>query len=40
MTLADAGVDVLIVDTAHAHNRQVLDMVSKVKTRTSAIGST
>lgn len=31
MTLADAGVDVLIVDTAHAHNRLVLDMVSKVK---------
>ncbi len=32
MTLADAGVDVLIVDTAHAHNRLVLDMVSKLKT--------
>jgi IMP dehydrogenase len=31
MTLADAGADVLIVDTAHAHNRQVLDMVNKVK---------
>ena len=31
MTLADAGVDVLIVDTAHAHNRLVLDMVSKLK---------
>jgi IMP dehydrogenase len=31
MTLADAGVDVLIVDTAHAHNRGVLDMVSWVK---------
>src|SRR4029079_15869753 len=31
MTLADAGVDVLIVDTAHAHNRLVLDMVNKVK---------
>ena len=31
MTLADAGVDVLIVDTAHAHNRLVLDMVSRLK---------
>lgn len=31
MALADAGVDVIIVDTAHAHNRLVLDMVSKVK---------
>lgn len=29
--LVDAGVDVLIVDTAHAHNRGVLDMVSRVK---------
>src|SRR6201746_2059728 len=32
MTLVDAGVDVLIVDTAHAHNRGVLDMVHWVKT--------
>ena len=31
MTLADAGADVLVVDTAHAHNRLVLDMVSKLK---------
>ena len=31
MTLVDAGVDVLIVDTAHAHNRLVLDMVAKLK---------
>ena len=31
MTLADAGVDVLVVDTAHAHNRGVLDMVGKLK---------
>lgn len=30
-SLVDAGVDVLIVDTAHAHNRGVLDMVSRVK---------
>jgi IMP dehydrogenase len=31
MNLVDAGVDVLIVDTAHAHNRLVLDMVGKLK---------
>ena len=31
-TLVDAGVDVLIVDTAHAHNRLVLDMVHRLKT--------
>ncbi len=31
MALVDAGVDVLVVDTAHAHNRRVLDMVGKVK---------
>ncbi len=31
MALVDAGVDVLVVDTAHAHNRLVLDMVSKLK---------
>ncbi|GGG13809.1 inosine-5'-monophosphate dehydrogenase [Rhodococcoides trifolii] len=31
MTLSDAGVDVLVVDTAHGHNTMVLDMVSKVK---------
>ena len=29
--LVDAGVDALVVDTAHAHNRGVLDMVSRVK---------
>jgi IMP dehydrogenase len=29
--LVDAGVDVLVVDSAHAHSRGVLDMVSKVK---------
>ncbi|MGB6277881.1 MAG: IMP dehydrogenase, partial [Rhodococcus sp. (in: high G+C Gram-positive bacteria)] len=27
----DAGVDVIIVDTAHGHNSQVLEMVSKLK---------
>ena len=31
MSLVDAGVDVLIVDTAHAHNRMVLEMVGKLK---------
>ncbi|MBY6410568.1 IMP dehydrogenase [Rhodococcus sp. BP-252] len=31
MALADAGVDVLIVDTAHGHNSGVLEMVSKLK---------
>ncbi|RAV33874.1 IMP dehydrogenase [Corynebacterium heidelbergense] len=29
--LVDAGVDALVVDTAHAHNRGVLDMVSRVQ---------
>lgn len=31
MMLTDAGVDVLVVDTAHAHNRRVLEMVGKLK---------
>jgi IMP dehydrogenase len=31
MALVDAGTDVLVVDTAHAHNRRVLDMVGKLK---------
>jgi len=31
MALVEAGVDVLVVDTAHAHNRLVLDMVGKLK---------
>jgi IMP dehydrogenase len=31
MTLSEAGVDVLVVDTAHGHNSMVLEMVSKVK---------
>ncbi|MFI9406560.1 IMP dehydrogenase [Nocardia sp. NPDC052316] len=31
MTLSDAGVDVLVVDTAHGHQAQVLQMVTKVK---------
>jgi len=31
MALVDAGVDILIVDTAHGHNNMVLDMVAKLK---------
>ncbi|HEX6360141.1 IMP dehydrogenase [Actinophytocola sp.] len=31
MTLADAGVDVLMVDTAHGHSRGVIEMVAKLK---------
>ena len=31
MALVEAGVDVLIVDTAHGHNSAVLEMVSKLK---------
>jgi IMP dehydrogenase len=31
MSLVDAGVDVLMVDTAHGHSRGVLDMVSRLK---------
>lgn len=29
--LADAGADVLVVDTAHGHSRSVLDMVTRLK---------
>jgi IMP dehydrogenase len=31
MALIDAGVDILVVDTAHGHNRAVLEMVSRLK---------
>jgi IMP dehydrogenase len=31
MALVDAGVDILVVDTAHGHNNMVLEMVSKLK---------
>jgi IMP dehydrogenase len=34
-TLIDAGVDVVMVDTAHGHNRQVLDMVARLKRETT-----
>jgi len=31
MALIEAGVDILVVDTAHGHNRAVLEMVAKLK---------
>ncbi|EGD23186.1 inosine-5'-monophosphate dehydrogenase [Prescottella equi ATCC 33707] len=31
MTLTDAGVDVLVVDSAHGHSRGVLEMITKLK---------
>jgi len=31
MALVDAGVDILVVDTAHGHNNAVLEMVAKLK---------
>jgi IMP dehydrogenase len=34
-TLIDAGLDIVMVDTAHGHNRQVLEMVSRMKKETS-----
>jgi IMP dehydrogenase len=34
-TLVDVGVDVIIVDTSHGHNRMVTDMVSRLKRETS-----
>jgi IMP dehydrogenase len=39
-TLVDAGVDVLVVDTAHGHSRAVLDMVGRLKrdTRVDVVG--
>jgi IMP dehydrogenase len=33
--LVDAGVDVLVVDTAHGHNRQVVEMVARLAKDTS-----
>ncbi|MGK5680852.1 IMP dehydrogenase [Actinoplanes sp. URMC 104] len=33
--LIDAGVDVIIVDTSHGHQRQVLDMIARLKRDTS-----
>ena len=37
MALADSGVDVLIVDTAHGHQRVVLDAVRRIKANVSGI---
>ena len=31
MTLADAGVDVIMVDTAHGHSRRVVEMVARLR---------
>lgn len=36
MTLVDAGVDVLVVDTANGHTQGVLDMVAKLKSDPAA----
>jgi IMP dehydrogenase len=35
MTLAEAGVDFVIVDTAHGHSRSVLEMVARLKSAVS-----
>ncbi|UWP81977.1 IMP dehydrogenase [Dactylosporangium fulvum] len=34
-TLIDAGLDIVMVDTAHGHNRQVVDMVTRLKKDTA-----
>jgi IMP dehydrogenase len=36
MTLIEAGVDVLVVDTAHGHSRAQLDMIRKLKAEPAA----
>jgi IMP dehydrogenase len=36
MTLVDAGVDLLVVDTAHGHSRGVLDIVRRLKAEPAA----
>ncbi|WP_300342750.1 IMP dehydrogenase [Nesterenkonia sp.] len=38
MTLIDAGVDVLVVDTANGHTRGVLEMIAKLKAEPRAAG--
>ena len=35
--LIDAGVDLLVVDTAHGHSQRVLDAVARVKNRSNAV---
>ncbi|MEV4132660.1 IMP dehydrogenase [Dactylosporangium sp. NPDC049742] len=34
-TLIDAGLDIVMVDTAHGHNRQVVEMVARLKKETA-----
>src|SRR4029453_3649480 len=36
--LIDAGVDVIIVDTSHGHQRQVLDMIARMKKENTTDG--
>ncbi|HEX8496094.1 MAG TPA: IMP dehydrogenase [Actinomycetales bacterium] len=36
MSLVDAGVDLIVVDMAHAHSRAVLDMIGRLKAEPSA----
>jgi len=36
--LLEAGVDILVVDTAHGHSRAVLDMVARLKSETAFAG--
>jgi IMP dehydrogenase len=38
MALVDAGVDILVVDTAHGHTTALLDMVGKLKAEPAARG--
>ncbi|MEN3794001.1 IMP dehydrogenase [Fulvimarina sp. MAC3] len=35
--LIDAGVDLLVIDTAHGHSQRVLDMVSRVKALSNSV---
>ncbi|MEM9277019.1 MAG: IMP dehydrogenase [Pseudomonadota bacterium] len=35
--LLDAGVDLLVVDTAHGHSQKVLDAVAKIKTMSNSV---
>jgi IMP dehydrogenase len=37
MALVDAGVDVVVIDTAHGHNAQVADAVARVKRETNRV---
>ncbi|PIE21272.1 MAG: IMP dehydrogenase [Arachnia propionica] len=38
MALADAGVDVIVVDTAHGHSQGVVDMIRRLKAEPSVAG--